>query len=416
MLASLRTQLQIKTADHAQIMAELAEEERDLLSDPVRLLSAEKVLQLETYAAALRRYLDRVVPDHGTPDARILEGLRREYQVTPDEHATVLDHCLGGAGALATQLTREVAVMERTSHTMQAFVHASGPACQLLVGLMRRRRARALQRVSQLLDLTPEDPTTRVVAEDLSADDHATRAVAVERLCASLPRTTGAQLRSGYRDTVVQEGTLRTRADILRARTVSTNPYVRAIGLYLLGELGAVDGPTLDHLRQDAHALVREVAAALREPLQHRRLTTIEKILALGAAPLFSPLRVEELTELAAASVEADYRPGQVLCAEHGPGDEVFILLTGDVRISQGHGGQERVLRTMGAGALIGEMAVLAPGPRSATVRAGAPGVRVLRLDGQAFRGVIHGNPSIATGIIHTLAQRLREVERKADP
>ena len=70
----------------------------------------------------------------------------------------------------------------------------------------------------------------------------------------------------------------------------------------------------------------------------------------------------------------------------------------------------------MGAGELIGEMAVLDPAPRSATVRAGAPGVLVLRLDGHAFRGVIDVNPSIATGIIHTLARRLRDVERKPDP
>jgi hypothetical protein len=281
---------------------------------------------------------------------------------------------------------------------------------------MRRRRARAIQRVSQLLGLTPEDHTNRVVDEDLSSDDQATRAVAVERICARIPRTTGEQLLSVYRDTAVQEGTLSTRADILRARTLSTNPYVRAVGLHLLGELGAVDGPTLDHLRQDEHDLVREVASALSDTLQHHRLTTIEKILALGAAPLFSQLRLEELTELAYASTEAEYNPGQVLCAENGHGDEVFILLKGEVLISQGQGVHERVIRTMGAGELIGEMAVLDPGPRSATVRAGAPGVLVLSLDGHAFRGVIHGNPSIATGIIHTLARHLREVERKADP
>jgi CRP-like cAMP-binding protein len=416
LLESLRTQLQIKKADHEQIMSELAEEERDLLSDPVRLLSAEKVLQLETYAYALQRYLERVFTDNGTPDAGVIEGLRGEYHVTQEEHATVLDRCLGGAGALATQLTREVTVIERTSHTIQAFAHESGPACHFLVGLMRRRRARAVQRVSQLLGLTPEDHTNRVVDEDLGSDEHATRAVAVERLCARIPRTTGEQLRSAYRDTVVGEGTLTTRADILRARTLSTNPYVRAIGLHLLGELGAVDGPTLDRLRQDEHDLVREVASALSDPLPHRRLTTIEKIIALGAAPMFSQLRLEELAELAYASVEAGYGPGQVLFAENEHGDEVFMLLKGEVLISQGQGAHERVIRTVGSGELIGEMAALDPAPRSATVRAGAPGVLVLSLDGDAFRGVIHANPSIATGIIRTLARRLRDVERTPDP
>jgi CRP-like cAMP-binding protein len=51
---------------------------------------------------------------------------------------------------------------------------------------------------------------------------------------------------------------------------------------------------------------------------------------------------------------------------------------------------------------------VLDPAPRSATARAGAKGVRVLRLNGDAFREVLNANPTIASGIIRTLAQRLR--------
>jgi CRP/FNR family transcriptional regulator, cyclic AMP receptor protein len=62
----------------------------------------------------------------------------------------------------------------------------------------------------------------------------------------------------------------------------------------------------------------------------------------------------------------------------------------------------------VGPGSLIGEMAVLDPAPRSATGRAGAHGVHVLRLNGDAFREVLNANPTIASGIIRTLAQRLR--------
>jgi CRP-like cAMP-binding protein len=53
-------------------------------------------------------------------------------------------------------------------------------------------------------------------------------------------------------------------------------------------------------------------------------------------------------------------------------------------------------------------MAVLDPAPRSATVRASANGVHVLRLNGDAFREVLNANPTIAASIIRTLAQRLR--------
>jgi CRP-like cAMP-binding protein len=53
-------------------------------------------------------------------------------------------------------------------------------------------------------------------------------------------------------------------------------------------------------------------------------------------------------------------------------------------------------------------MAVLDPAPRSATIVAKPGGVRVLRLGGDAFRGALNTDPSIASGVIRTLAQRLR--------
>jgi CRP/FNR family cyclic AMP-dependent transcriptional regulator len=168
---------------------------------------------------------------------------------------------------------------------------------------------------------------------------------------------------------------------------------------------------TLDRLRLDEHAMVREVASTLGDTLPNTRLTTLEKIFALGAAPIFSQLTLEGLTELAYASVEAEYAPGQVVFAEDEHGDEVFMLLEGAVVVSQGRGANERVIGSGRAGELIGEMAVLDPAPRSATVRAGAHGVHTLRLNGHAFRDVINGNPAIATGIIRTLVQRLRGVE-----
>ena len=83
-------------------------------------------------------------------------------------------------------------------------------------------------------------------------------------------------------------------------------------------------------------------------------------------------------------------------------------MLNGEVLIVRGRGADEHVINVVGPGSLIGEMAVLDPAPRSATVRAGVHGVHVLRLNGDAFRDVLNANPTIAAGIIRTLAQRLR--------
>ena len=416
LLESLRNQLQIRKVDHEKVMSELAEEERDLLSDPARQFSAEKVLQLETYAHVLESYLERVFAADGTPDDRFLKELREEYHVTPEEHATVLDKLLGGSSAMATQLIEELKAVERTSHTIQVFAREPLPAYQFLVGLMQRRRERAINRVLHGLGLSSEEATGRQVQEGLSSDDRAIREAAVEGLRAHISQATAAQLLSVYRETVDEEATLTTRIDILKVRALSTDPYVRAVALHLLSELDGIDDAMLTQLQQDEHDVVREVTMAIQERMTAEvgtatpksGLTTIEKMFALGAAPMFSHLTLEGIAELAHASVNVEYAPSQTLFEQDEHGEEVFILLDGEVLIFQGRGADEHIISVEGPGSLIGEMAVLDPAPRSATVRAGAHGVHVLRLNGDAFREVLNANPTIASGIIRTLAQRLR--------
>ena len=416
LLESLRNQLQIRKVDHEKIMSELAEEERDLLSDPARQLSAEKMLQLETYARVLESYLARIFAADGTPNDRFLRELREEYHVTLEEHTTVLDKLLNGTGAVAMQLIEEIKVIERTSHTIQVFACEPSPAYRFLLDLMQRRRERAIERVMHGLGVSPDEDTGLQLREGLSSDHQPTREAAVEGLRAHLPQTTATQLLSVYRATADEEGTLATRIEILKARALSADPYVRAVSLYLLGELDGIDDALLTQVQQDEHDVVREISLAVQQrraakaatTMPKSRLTTIEKMFALGAAPMFSHITLEGIAELAQASVDVEYAPGQILCEQDERGEEVFILLDGEVLIVRGRGADEHVINMVGPGSLIGEMAVLDPAPRSATARAGASGVHVLRLNGDAFRGVLNANPTIASGLIRTLAQRLR--------
>jgi hypothetical protein len=102
------------------VMAALAEEERAMLSDPTKQISAEKRLQLETYRHALGNYLDHVLAAEGTYDDSFIVQLRSEYRVTKEEHAAVLDELLGGDRGMAARLAEQVAVIESAAQTIQA--------------------------------------------------------------------------------------------------------------------------------------------------------------------------------------------------------------------------------------------------------------------------------------------------------
>ena len=114
------------------------------------------------------------------------------------------------------------------------------------------------------------------------------------------------------------------------------------------------------------------------------------------------------MAELARSSIEDEYAPGETLCVEGEQGNEVFILLKGEVKILKHEGDGERFIGTEKAGGFIGEMAILDPAPRSATLVAGDTGTRALRLNGPAFRDSLNRDSTIASSVIRTLAQRLR--------
>ncbi|MBV9210548.1 MAG: cyclic nucleotide-binding domain-containing protein [Acidobacteria bacterium] len=417
LLESLRQQLHIKKADHDKVMAALDEEERALISDPTRRISVEKRLQLETYARALERYLERVLAAEGDPDDSFIRELRAEYRVSKAEHTAVLDDLLGGEQGLAARVGQEVGAIERAALTIQALERKPTPTHDFLAVLLRRRRARSIDRLMRGLSFSLEGESEDALRAGLSSSDDAARESVIERLREILPQAVSERLLVAYRETVALKATLPTLTDMLLARTKSVEPYVRAVALYALSERGAADEELLNRLAQDEHELVRETALGLivRGVEQNKEtpspLNSVEKMIALRGAPIFSHLAPEELAELAHASREDVYAPGEALCVEGEQGREVFIILAGRVNVMKlDEAGREHPVNTEGAGGFIGEMAVLDPAPRSATVVATSEGARVLRLDGEAFLDSLSDDPSIAVGVIRTLAQRLRRM------
>jgi Cyclic nucleotide-binding domain/4Fe-4S binding domain len=417
LLESLRSQLQIKKADHEKVMAALAEEERALINDPSKQISAEKRLQLETYKRALENYLERVLAAEGDADDSFILKLRAEYRVTKEEHAAVLDDLLGGTGGIATRLAEELGIIERTSHAINA-LEAEPPsqAHDLLRDLLRRRRVHAVDRLLRSLSFEPRDETSLIIRAGLCSNDPLQRQTAVEQLSGQIPPVVGERLVASHRETVGKQRELMTLSSALRVQTESVDPYVRAVALHVLAEQNGVDAEMLTRLATDEHELVRETVAHLRERHgrepgavgAHAGLSTVEKMIALRSAPIFSSLPPEGLAELGRASVEHQYAADEALCVAGESGNEVFILLVGEVKVMIGEGANARVVAEEKAGGFIGEMAVLDPAPRSATVVAKAGGVRVLKLDGHAFRAALNKDAAIASGVIRTLAQRLR--------
>lgn len=413
-LESLRNQLQISQADHEKIMADLDEEERARISDPALQVSAEKRLQLEAYAHALQSYLEQASLAASVPDDSFIRHLRQEYAVTQEEHAAVLDDLLGKGQGMASHMAKAFDAIEGALHTIRFLRATPSPAGDFLADALSRRRARAVDGLMRGFGCAPEGEEGRLMRAGLLSDQEALREAAVEAIGGSVAQSIAGRLSEARREAARQAAMLSTLAESVRPHLASADPYLRAAALYLLDERAGVDEETLSAMARDEHEVVRETALCLRsraarpETRAEAGLVTVEKMMALRSVPLFSSLAPEDLASLARASMATEYAPGQALCVEGEPGDEVFILLLGEVKVLRRDGGEQRMVGGEKAGGFIGEMAVLDPAPRAATVLAGAAGTRVLCLKGSTFRDALSANPSVAHGVIRALAARLR--------
>ena len=124
----------------------------------------------------------------------------------------------------------------------------------------------------------------------------------------------------------------------------------------------------------------------------------------LGGVPLFALCTNRELQRLAKAAevVDVDADTTLVLQGDHGTG--VFVLLGGGARVVR----NKRTIAKLGAGSQFGELALLDPGPRTATVITTEPS-RVAIIDASTFRAVLHESPAMAERLLAALARRARD-------
>jgi hypothetical protein len=138
-------------------------------------------------------------------------------------------------------------------------------------------------------------------------------------------------------------------------------------------------------------------------------LTVIEKMMLIRQVPIFSELDADDLEELATIVEERRIEAGKDLFREGDVGDAVYLIVKGTVRVFVGGTGDrpEKTLSEQGAGACIGEMAVLDAAPRSATVRA-TERTRALRVPGEGFKRVMSERPEMSEAIVAELVRRMR--------
>lgn len=322
----------------------------------------QRLLASPTPSTLRRAAYDALCPLPGAP-----EGFDAEHPVAMDlacaDDAAQMRRELGaGFGALNAAMREEFALAQRA----------------ILGGLRLGTRAGRVDDIELLLD----------------GDDEDDRANAVE----ALDVTIEGQLRRRIVDTlecldVADAGALgpEPTAAFARSRLAEVagdprwQPWTRTVAAEALDAIEALpDNETL-----------------YRETIPVTALTST--VLTLKSVDIFSTLPHDVLAQLAELGDRRSFGAGETIIERDTMGDDLYVLLAGEADVTTATEATHRLSERT----VFGELAILDPGPRSATVVA-ATGVDVLVVDRRTLLTLTERRPSVMADIARVLARRLR--------
>jgi CRP/FNR family cyclic AMP-dependent transcriptional regulator len=130
----------------------------------------------------------------------------------------------------------------------------------------------------------------------------------------------------------------------------------------------------------------------------------------IARIPFFAGLDPETIERVAAGMRTRRFRRGEVIFHLGDPGDALFVITAGEVKISlPSEMGEEAIIATLREGDVFGELALLDAAPRSATATA-LVATQTAVLPRDSFRVLIAEEPAVRDALLASLAAELRRL------
>lgn len=133
-----------------------------------------------------------------------------------------------------------------------------------------------------------------------------------------------------------------------------------------------------------------------------------ERTNALKRMPLLAVLPHSDLEAIAQRMEVKGYEPGDEIIKQGASGASAFFVLSGQCEVRRKVGKGSKRIAFIEAGDFFGELSIVAPAPRSASVVATEPAV-LLVLTSTEFNNALRTNRSMALHLVKVLAQRLQK-------
>ncbi|WP_156689143.1 Crp/Fnr family transcriptional regulator [Mycobacterium sp. Marseille-P9652] len=131
----------------------------------------------------------------------------------------------------------------------------------------------------------------------------------------------------------------------------------------------------------------------------------------LAGTGILRRVQPDDASALVGRLRQAEFPAGETIFTEGEPGDRIYVVVTGRVKLSvRGPGGRTNLRAIVGPTEVFGEVAVFDPGPRTCSATA-ITDVVAMWLDRATLRDWVAHRPAFAEQLLYVLSRRLRDTD-----
>jgi CRP-like cAMP-binding protein len=185
-----------------------------------------------------------------------------------------------------------------------------------------------------------------------------------------------------------------------------------------------VDGGVRDRIWHALSRLHLPLAVPTRDVRQHvisarslereREAKIAQREAALGSVDFLRVLEPAPLRSLAARSGARSYAAGELIVRQGEPGEEMFLIEAGEVKVTLDRAEGEVEVTRLGPGHFFGEMSLAVGERRAATVSA-VTGCSLVVVGHEAFREALASAEAAAEHVSQVIAARRDELEQRGE-
>ncbi|MFO8058281.1 MAG: cyclic nucleotide-binding domain-containing protein [bacterium] len=148
-------------------------------------------------------------------------------------------------------------------------------------------------------------------------------------------------------------------------------------------------------------------------PKPARIVSVMEGFEFLKNTSLFDGLSLAEMKQLWNICENRTYEPGEIIIEQDRPGQGLYIIKKGTVKVQRVEGGQVSELVELGPGSHVGEMSLVDRAPTSARVVAGDQGAEAFEIASESFEELLQSDDKIAIKVYRVFTETFCERLRK---